>query len=217
MTRKSNYDWESIHKLTGDAQQQAIRKLARIANQRLRNIEKSGSKKSAYKYVQAYTGNKDKPRFSETTKRKTPYERQRELYELEKFLTAQTSTVSGQKKARNKAIDTLIAKGEDYSKRLQNIDRDLFDEFLSSMEFKELKYSVASEFILDDVTLALSQGETIDKILESYREYLTQNKRTFDQITKRRDRIFKNATNKSKTKKRTRKASTSTQRRRSKK
>lgn len=87
---------------------QANRRLAKLANSRLRNLEKAGYDMFAYDRAITYLSNNDRTRFSTTLPSMKDYEGMVEqLSELITFINAKTSTVTGAKKALDAKIDML--------------------------------------------------------------------------------------------------------------
>ena len=115
-----------------------IKQYARVANQRLRNIEKNRLEKSsnAYKYVErlAYDklnvtyNNQARPRFLTAKEIKKLSDKELKKYEkiLTKFLEAKTSTVGGIKRKYEKSYNT-------YNERYGKIDFDTYTEMYDSL------------------------------------------------------------------------------------
>ena len=121
-----------------DALINKLKQYARIANQRLRNIEKNKLEKSsnAYKYVErlAYDklnvtyNNQSRPRFLTAHEIKKLSDRELKKYEktLTNFLEANTSTVGGIKRKYEKSY-------KKYTERYGNIDFDTYTEMYDSL------------------------------------------------------------------------------------
>lgn len=87
---------------------QANRRLAKLANSRLRDLEKAGYDMFAYDRAITYLSNNDRTRFSTKLPSMKDYKGMVEqLSELITFINAKTSTVAGAKKALDAKIDML--------------------------------------------------------------------------------------------------------------
>ena len=134
------------------------RSLAKVANNRLRELEKNNMDYYAYDVVADYLrsqGKKGKIRFQETTKPMDQLATRREIQLLQNFLSMPSSTVAGQKRIEAKRIETFgnwkpkgakgkNIKGIDLSKQAQT---KIFYEFLNSKAFENLRKFYSSEQI----------------------------------------------------------------------
>ena len=171
---------------------------ARIANQRLRNIEKNRMEKSsnAYKYVErlAYDklnvtyNNQGRPRFLTAREIKKLSDRELKKYEktLTNFLETKTSTVGGVKRKYDKSYNTYIQRYgyidyDDYTEMYDNEWLVKYQRQYASQELKNLvtefgtekAIEIAKEIfetskILGKESLSL---EEINKIKERMRNY----------------------------------------------
>lgn len=134
------------------------RSLAKVANNRLRELEKNNMAYYAYDVAADYLrtqGKKGKARFSEAKKEFDPFQTRREIQMLQNFLSMPSSTVAGQKRIEAKRIETFGnwkpkgAKG----KNIKGIDLSkqagtkIFYEFLNSKAFENLRKFYSSEQI----------------------------------------------------------------------
>ena len=134
------------------------RSLAKVANNRLRDLEKNNMAYYAYDIAADYLrtqGKKGKLRFSEAKKEFDPFQTRREIQMLQNFLSMPSSTVAGQKRIEAKRIETFGnwkpkgAKG----KKMKGIDLSkqastkIFYEFLNSKAFENLRKFYSSEQI----------------------------------------------------------------------
>ena len=171
---------------------------ARIANQRLQNIEKNKLEKSsnAYKYVErlAYDklnvtyNNQGRPRFLTAREIKKLSDRELKKYEktLTNFFDAKTSTVGGIKRKYDKSYNTYIERYgyidyDAYSEMYDNLVLVKYQEQYGSQELRNLvaefsiekAIEIAKEIfetakILEHDALSL---EEINKIKERMRNY----------------------------------------------
>lgn len=151
MPKAGNYDFEAIAKMTTEQKRQVVEHLAKVANERLRKLEKAGLKQYAYKHTQKMLMDFEKPRFSTNLKTAESYMINKELLQLEDFINRKTSTVKGAREAHKKTIQTLKKSRETvsgaYTRGLEltvENSADFFD-FLSSLEYREMERLVASE------------------------------------------------------------------------
>ena len=162
-----------------DALINKLKHYARIANQRLRNIEKNKIEKSsnAYKYVErlAYDklnvtyNNQGRPRFFTARVIKKLSDKDLKKYEktLTNFLESKTSTVGGVKRKYKKSYET-------YKERYGNIDFNTYTEMYDSIWLvkyqeqygsQELRNLVA-EFGVEKATEIAKEIFEMSKILE---------------------------------------------------
>lgn len=134
------------------------RSLAKVANNRLRELEKNNMAYYAYDVAADYLraqGKKGKVRFQEKEKPMDQLATRREIQILQNFLSMPSSTVAGQKRIEAKRIETFGnwkpkgAKG----KKMKGIDLSkqastkIFYEFLNSKAFENLRKFYSSEQI----------------------------------------------------------------------
>ena len=135
------------------------RSLAKVANNRLRELEKNNMAYYAYDvaadYLRSQGNKKEKPRFYEGKKPMDQLATRREIQLLQNFLSMPSSTVAGQKRIEAKRIETFGnwkpkgAKG----KNIKGIDLSkqagtkIFYEFLNSKAFDNLRKFYSSEQI----------------------------------------------------------------------
>lgn len=157
----------NLSDLNIESQKSILRKFAKRANQRLVRLEKAGVKQYAYSNAMEYLLDSGKRRFSEsigTIGKMTGFQRKTELSAIMEFLGAKTSTVSGFKSILKSNAKRLADKGID-------IDNEDFFEFLKSDEYKSAKSKLGSEQVMENVDQALSQGISLDSIIEDFRLY----------------------------------------------
>lgn len=160
--------------------------MAKTANQRLRQLEKSGLAGSspAYRYIERLdfenrleagtvpfitATRKGQLKFSTSTGKLTAQQLQREYEQLQKFLTAKTSTVTGTKKTLDKsreAFNRMLEKSgkipwtrEQYADRAMQPLLDSYYNMFGSQEFNEM-LSAGYSAGLDDTQIA----RLLDKI-----------------------------------------------------
>lgn len=153
---------------------------AKRANSRLTQLEKKGFTKGAYKYAQEYfkTGktNKAGNRYYQGKQFSTGWELNRLLKELDMFLNAKSSTISGIKVLREQRIETLrdnmIKRGYTDFKLT---DVEAFNNFLDSKMFDSLAMYVPSDEILEMVDLMFESGVTVERMLDDFQLFLARN------------------------------------------
>lgn len=159
-------------------------KLARVANQRLKELEKRGETRFAYSKAMEYLGENN--RFSYSM-RQSARETRAEFNALLDFLTSKSSTYTGLQEvfenARNRIEKRIQKQMEDPDFKISRWND--FEEFLKSSEFKKLKSRVDSDQIFEDFAEALNEGEEYQDIIAGYREYL-DTEMTFEQVGEKR-------------------------------
>ena len=182
MAKERYYDFDAIYDMDRDQKIKAIRRLSKVANERLRQLEKHGHTNNAYKYAQEYADKKEKPRYNIRTKshRSLNYT----LRSLQKFLTAETSTLSGYKRIEKRRAFTLADK-------LNISDVEEFILFLNSETYKKLKEYYPSEAIAEDYSCAKTYyGMTHDEIISQYEEFLKDKTMSWDDLQEARKRRY---------------------------
>lgn len=159
-------------------------KLARVANQRLKELEKRGETRFAYAKAMEYLGEGN--RFSYSM-RQSARETRAEFNALLEFLTAKSSTYTGLQEvfenARNRIEKRMQKQLEDPEFKITRWSD--FEDFLKSSEFKKLKSRIDSDQIFEDFAEALNEGEEYQDIIAGYREYL-DTEMTFEQVAEKR-------------------------------
>lgn len=102
--------------------------------------------------------------------------------ELQDFINAQSSTLTGLNEIRSSRIEAFRMKG------LEIEDEDQFYDFLTSKQFETLKMFADSDTIIEDFDTALSEGFTIYDIMRDYDLYLRSESITFEQLQERRNK-----------------------------
>ena len=152
-------------------------RLARVANQRLRAIEKASSNISgqayteygAYEKAEEYLERFGKRRFTakDTTNSKNKMSRselQREVVELQGFLNSKTSTVRGYRAVERQRIRAFQEKGIKFS------DTKEFYDFLNSGEFAGLRKALSSDKIVEKYD-EMREGMTHDEVMKALSDY----------------------------------------------
>lgn len=191
MPRKNNMQdinvWQSSY--TIDQLQQMRRKLAKRANQRIVRLERAeslvsgeslanfGAIEKVNQYLQKQ-GKEGKLRFSERQHvAMSSRELKREISELQNFLNAKTSTVSGAHKIERLRIDTFKKKGIEFASNKE------FYDFLNSDVYQKAITGFDSSTIVDVYDKAKKvtnkSGEEVyndDKIKEVILDYISGEK-----------------------------------------
>lgn len=160
-------------------------KLARVANQRLKELEKRGETRFAYAKAMKYLG--EASRFS-YSKHQSARETRAEFNALLDFLTAKSSTYTGLQEvfenARNRIEKRIQKQTEDPEFKITRWND--FEDFLKSSEFKKLRKRVDSDQIFEDFAEALNEEAEYQDIIAGYREYL-DTEMTFEQVAEKRN------------------------------
>lgn len=162
--REVQYDWDAIFDLDKKAKIKAIKSISKVANERLRQLEKRGLTKNAYKYAQEYARKEIKPRYN--IRHNTEQSLNYTLRALQRFITAQTSTISGYKRIQKSRQARL-------ARQLGTDDTEEVFRFLKSAEYATLKRMYPSEQILDEYLYYKRElGMTHDEIMMEFRNFL---------------------------------------------
>lgn len=138
------------------------RKLAKRANSRLLSLERAGIEYGAYAQAAHYLSQVVSPgrklRFSEVAALPLKDLRQ-QLYEIERFLNAQTSTVGGVRRYRSQVYATAAARYKFDTGTISEAD---YLTFVSSQAFQVAKKQgyISSEELVEFFNYASSQGKT---------------------------------------------------------
>lgn len=160
MRRASSYDLDELNKLR--------RRLAKRANQRLRDIERAGYT-DAYVYASTMSGYllpSERTRFFEGTRNLDLRSLKTELDELRWFLNAKTSTVGG-----------IRAFERETSKQFANFPSfqkspDLFWKYMSSAAVKHLKkMGYSSEELIEFYDFSTEKRVGYDDIMSALKDF----------------------------------------------
>ena len=139
------------------------KRLAKVANQRLRGIEAAGETEGyVYSQTMVYLINKNRARFIESSRQLDIYQLKDELEELNAFLRAKTSTVGGIRKYQR---DTANIFKEKFGLELR--DPVAFSRFLSSEQYKKVVEQVGSEFLVEFYDRAIEAKVNEQDILDA--------------------------------------------------
>lgn len=148
------------------------RKLAKRANSRLLSLERAGIEYGAYAQAAHYLSQVVSPgrklRFSEAAALPLKDLRQ-QLYEMERFLNAQTSTVGGVHKYQSQVYATAAARYNFDTGAISEAD---YLNFVSSQAFQVSKKQgyISSEELVEFFNYASSQGKTNTEIKQALNE-----------------------------------------------
>ncbi len=154
------------------------RQLAKVANERMRQLEKTSSKITgekftfgAYERTNVWLKEHGRNRFSETLgdKGKEPLtlnKARQEITVLQKFLGSKTSTIRGFKSIEQKRIQTFELKG------VHSASTKEFYDFLNSESFKYLsKNAFDSEKVLEEYEKAKERGASSADIQKAFDDF----------------------------------------------
>lgn len=171
MPKAKTYDFDTIMNMSLEQKRQVYPELAKSANQRLRRLEARDETDWAYKRVMKdlRTPKGVAPRFAYSKISDiTESALNNRLSDVLRFLNSESSTVSGIRDINKRRI----AKFRENGYTIKN--EDLFIEFLKSETFKSLAEQADSEFIMEDIDLAMNQGYSLDEILAGYNEFINR-------------------------------------------
>ncbi len=166
LRRKKTYNLTELNEIR--------RRAAKVANQRLRDIEAAGETEG-YVYSQAmvYLINQNRARFIESKRQLNIYELKDELEELNAFLRSKTSTIGGIHRYQRETAQVMREK---FGIKLQDVGA--FSRFLSSEQFKHVVEQVGSEFLIEFYDRAMEAQVSYNDIMEAldaYREGIIDN------------------------------------------
>lgn len=191
--------------LSKEELKQAIRSMAKTGNQRLRNLEKGGyTNLNGYRKVLSnsekmsifdYT-KRGEIKFSTAISKKSYNQLQQEFSELQKFLTAKTSTITGIKNKYEKAKNTL---NEKYNTDLStqqigelfesNIIQNTSNRFGSDKVLSIISRYNISNLDTDDI---INLFETSTKDNQSFNDLINRFNSQKDKIESLREKFRKN-------------------------
>lgn len=152
------------------------KKLARRANQRIKNLENKGY---ANELASINSLTRGKGRF--TTTRGTNQQMLGNIRRIKAFLGYKSSTIKGFEKMFSDRINHLSNK---YAQETGGkVDVESWDKFLRSDEFKQAMKLLDSETVMMNFQQALNDNIDVDKIIESYNEF-TSKEKTYDDMYK---------------------------------
>lgn len=168
------------HKGDIDTLREINEKLAKRANQRMKEFEKRGMETAAYTrakgYIQEYKELGNGENFSRR-KSLDIDDLVQNIKEESKFLRSQTSTVSGEMKRREKIFSTLTDK--EIIEVPEGMDRDSYKkkflDFLDTDVWSEIKKSLYADtnITMDEAGEAIAQGASVSDLVSAYNDYLS--------------------------------------------
>lgn len=181
--------------MTRNALINKLKQYAKIANQRLRNIEKNKLEKSsnAYKYVErlAYDklnvtyNNQGRPRFLTVREIKKLSDRELKKYEktLTNFSESKTSTVGGVKRKYEKSYET-------YKERYGNIDFNTYTEMYDSVWLVKYQEQYGSQELRNLVAeFGVEKATEIAKEIFETAKILEQDTLSLEEVNKIKERM----------------------------
>lgn len=174
MRKPSSYDLDELNKLR--------RRLAKRANQRLRDIERAGYT-DAYVYATTMSGYllpSERTRFFEGTRNLDLRSLKTELNELRWFLNAKTSTVGGIRKFERQTSQKFAKLGS-FQK-----NPDLFWKYMSSASVKHLKkLGYSSEELIEFYDFATENRVGYDDIMNALSDFDQKKINSWDELYSR--------------------------------
>lgn len=192
---KKDYPLDLIAEMDRPIAEKHLKKAAHAANQRLREIEKQGlQEESAYSIVrraqQARGITRDKARFPEGFSTMSDREFRQTVRAIEKFMEAETSTLSGIKTVSRKVVKAVREKLNNRGRNIGDkaTDKDLI-KFLSSQEFRRLRQMYPSDELIEDFIVEVNNGRNSQQIIDEYREFLIEQNNSLRELYEYRERI----------------------------
>lgn len=150
------------------------KKLAKRANQRIRELEKRGYAKDLRNITRLTKG---KNRFA--TKKGTNQQMQRNIDRINTFLGQKSSTIRGYESILNARSEVLAEKYAEETGGEKNIEA--WDRFLRSNEFKESMKLLDSDIVMETFQNSLNDIGDYDKIIGAYKRFVDRED-TFDSV-----------------------------------
>lgn len=192
---KKDYPLDLIAEMDRAIAEKHLKKAAHAANQRLREIEKQGlQEESAYSIArraqQARGITRDKARFPEGFSTMSDREFRQTVRAIEKFMEAETSTLSGIKTVSRKVVKAVREKLNNRGRNIGDkaTDNDLI-KFLSSQEFRRLRQMYPSDELIEDFITEVNNGRNSQQIIDEYREFLIEQNNSLRELYEYRERI----------------------------
>ena len=161
-------------------------KLAKRANQRMKELEKRGLETAAYNRAQGFIQEyKELGNGKNFSRRKSLDidDLVMNIKEESKFLRSQTSTVSGEMKRREKIFNTLTKKdksGKSIIPSISEVDdtdtyKKKFLDFLDTDVWNEIKKSLYADtnITMDEGGEAIANGASVDDLEKAFNDYLS--------------------------------------------
>ena len=164
------------------------KKYSKLANKRLKELEKNGLNGQAYGYAEYYNSamKRKKNRFYTGEKLyKSKADVINHIEELQHFLGAKTSTVEGYRNTQEKRINKFREHGVDIPKGSE----DEFNQFLETSQFNALKSQLDSNQIIDIYVSAKKKNKTVGEINKEFKKFLedTEDTYTIDKVQENLD------------------------------
>lgn len=179
--RQKDYSILLTQDFSKEQMRHMIPKLAKVANERLKTLEKNGVDIWAYRSAEKYftRSNREKNRFSAA---KNNSKIQREFREIAEFLNYKSSTMAGVQEMKRKHLESIE---NTIGMKIQ--DPSVFWDFIKSSEYKSLRKRIGSPQAMLDFAQAMTEKNfSADEIKQSYRDFLASDTMTFEQIAERR-------------------------------
>ena len=164
------------------------KKYSKLANKRLKELEKNGLNGQAYGYAEYYNSamKRKKNRFYTGEKLyKSKADVINHIEELQHFLGAKTSTVEGYRNTQEKRINKFREHGVNIPKGSE----DEFNQFLETSQFNALKSQLDSNQIIDIYVSAKKKNKTVEEINKEFKKFLedTEDTYTIDKVQENLD------------------------------
>lgn len=167
---------------------QTASRLAKTANTRLRALEKKGLQNgsNAYRYIEKIHFDKDnatatdsqgRMKFNTNFRGLSYQEIQHRIGEINNFLKAQTSTVSGVKSAYQKGYETYKANAKNEAPNISFSD---FADIMRNQKIKDSKKMFGSKLAVRIIKHISETGETVKQALERIKDFDMQSKDMYD-------------------------------------
>lgn len=174
--------------LTLSQKRQVYMQARKTANRRIRRLRESGF--DAPVQTLEYLSESGHRFFRTAGKNMTDFQVERAWNEVNAFLDAESSTLTGIRKIMKEVRERVENRLNEFREKedfldLKSIDEKQFYNFLHSKQFKNMRTLIDSDILIEDFNDALKEGTSFEELMEDYEEYLSK-ELTFSEMQQRR-------------------------------
>lgn len=179
--------------LEGENLKSYLKRVVRLANDRLLKIEKKGVTEESYPYQRAIRELENLGRRRFSYKFNDPAEMIKEIARVESFITNKASTLSGLKEIQKTTWGQLRTRYLDklgIDMQSVGLNQRDFYKFLNSQAGKDMVHDYGSDFVIEDVIKTLFQFRnkkyTLEDVIKDYRDFMKEDNLSFDAVDLKR-------------------------------
>ncbi len=172
---KDNDDFRIFRNMSETQKRQALKSLAKKANNRIYKLRRLETKSPALSDIERRLLNRRKTKyFSETGAGMSENAILIELLEISNFLERKTSTITGWKDTQRRFFETMKEKGFDVEEK----DRDSFYDFMEHVKEMSYQYFIPSSELVE-MFYELNRNEiTFDDMQGEWKSFIAANRTT---------------------------------------